>query len=241
MQLDAIRYVPRSSGDRSRSGPAWPKIAGVLLIFLLLFLAWRYTPIAEVITPDRVLGSARAVRHVAWAPFALIVLYTPAAFLMFPRPLLTMFAALAFGPWLGFVVSMCGILGSALATYGAGRSMSERTVRRIAGRRLQRTSAAVRRRGFLSVLAVSIAPVAPFPIVGIVSGAVRIKLRDYVLGTMLGMLPGTLATTVFAKQIEIALEHPERINYWIVALVIAVLVTLTLLARRWMSTVEQHA
>jgi hypothetical protein len=48
------------------------------------------------------------------------------------------------------------------------------------------------------------------------------------------MTPGTLAMTVFSNQIEVALENPERINYWIVAGVIAVLVTLTFAARRWM-------
>ncbi|MGZ5178391.1 MAG: TVP38/TMEM64 family protein, partial [Burkholderiales bacterium] len=123
----------------------------------------------------------------------------------------------------------------------AGRALREQTVQRLAGKRLAKTSAAVRRRGFVSVLAVTIAPVAPFPIVGMVAGAVRIRLWHYVLGTMLGMTPGTLAMTVFANQIEVALENPERINYWIVGGLIAVLVTLTFAARRWMLKVREDA
>jgi uncharacterized membrane protein YdjX (TVP38/TMEM64 family) len=160
---------------------------------------------------------------------------------MFPRPLITLFAVIAFGPWSGFAVSMTGIIGSALATYFVGRTLPDNAVRRVAGKKFEKTAKAVRQRGFVSVFAVTVAPVAPFPVVGMTAGAVRIKLRHYVLGTVLGMTPGTLATTVFAHQIRVALEHPERINYWVVAGVLAVLVLLTLIVRRWMIMVQQDA
>jgi uncharacterized membrane protein YdjX (TVP38/TMEM64 family) len=90
------------------------------------------------------------------------------------------------------------------------------------------------------VLAVSIAPVAPFPIVGMVAGALRIKLWHYVLGTMIGMMPGTIATTVFANQIETALEDPARINYWVVGAVVTILILLMLVVRRWMVDIQHN-
>ncbi|HET7157611.1 MAG TPA: VTT domain-containing protein, partial [Burkholderiales bacterium] len=96
-------------------------------------------------------------------------------------------------------------------------------------------------RGFLSVLAVSLAPLAPFPVVGMIAGAAHIKLRDYVLGTAAGMLPGTLATTVFANQIEAILEDPSRINYWVVAAIIAVFAALMIGVRRWIIRVHHNA
>jgi phospholipase D1/2 len=150
--------------NRSTRGSktAWQRIGIVLVVFFGVFLSWRYTPLADFITGGRIVAWARSLSHVWWVPLAVIAIYTPAAFLMFPRPLITMFAALAFGPWRGFAVSMIGILVSALATYAAGRTLREQTVQRLAGRRLAKTSAAIRRRGFVSVLAVTIAPVAPF-------------------------------------------------------------------------------
>ena len=36
------------------------------------------------------------------------------------------------------------------------------------------------------------------------------------LGTFLGMLPGTLTTTVFGDQIQTALQDPSRINWGLV-------------------------
>lgn len=225
--------------SRSISG-RWGRLAALLVVFLVCFLAWRYTPLAELLTPEHVTRWAHETARSPWAPLALIAIYTPAAFLMFPRPVITMFAAIAFGPWRGFALSVIGIAASALTTYVVGRSLKERTVKRLAGKRLEKTSRAIRKRGFVSVLAVSIAPVAPFPIVGMVAGALRIKLWQYVLGTMMGMMPGTIATTVFANQIETALGDPAHINYWVVAAVFAVFVALTLLARRWMAGIQHE-
>jgi phospholipase D1/2 len=233
--------VPPNKTQTGRPRPAWGKIVALAVVFFVLFLSWRYTPLAEIITADNVMAWARRMRRIEWAPFAVIAIYTPAAFLMFPRPLITLFAVLAFGPRQGFAIAITGIIGSALATYFVGRALPEKTLHRLAGRYLERTTRAVRRRGLMSVFAVSVAPVAPFPVVGMVAGAARIKLWHYILGTVLGMVPGTLATTVFANEIEAALENPARINYWIVAAVLAVLIALVVVVRRWMVRLQHDA
>lgn len=231
--------TPAPSPRRPR--PAWGKLIALGLVFFGFFLAWRYTPLADAITAEHVMEWARRFRRNDWAPLAVIAFYTPAAFLMFPRPLITLFAVLSFGPWRGCVIALTGIIGSALATYFVGRALPDRTLHRIAGRNLDRTTQAVRRRGLASVFAVSIAPVAPFPVVGMIAGAARIKAWHYIVGTTLGMLPGTLATTVFANEIEAALEDPARINYWAVTAVVVVFAALVLGVRRWMLKLSHEA
>jgi uncharacterized membrane protein YdjX (TVP38/TMEM64 family) len=166
----------------------------------------------------------------------LIVIAAPtvACIIMFPRPLITLAAVLAFGAWLGFVYAMAGILAAALATYFAGRLLRRDTVRRLAGRKLNRLSEAMRQRGLLAMTAVRLVPIAPFAVVGLVAGAIRIKLWHYALGTFLGNLPGVLAATVFADQIALALEDTAKINWWVVGGVIAVLLLGTIGVRRWL-------
>jgi phospholipase D1/2 len=210
-------------------------------VFVALFLAWRYTPLAEIATPDRMMDWARGVGRMQWATLAVALIYTPSAFIMFPRPLITLFAVVAFGPWVGFAVAMIGIAGSALATYAVGRALTAETVRRIAGDKLNNAAEIVRRRGLAAVFAVTVAPIAPFPVVGMAAGAVRIKVLHYLIGTLGGMLPGTLATTVFARELEAALEDPSRINYWVVAAVILVFVLLIVFARRWLARMQEEA
>jgi uncharacterized membrane protein YdjX (TVP38/TMEM64 family) len=155
---------------------------------------------------------------------------------MFPRPLITLFAVVAFGPWLGFVYSLTGILISALFTYWIGTRMDRSTVRKLAGPKLSRILDVLRRRGVVALTALRLVPLAPFTVEGIVAGAIRVPLRDFTIGTAIGMLPGTLAATVFGDQLQIALHDPSKVNLWIVGGVIVALTTATLLVRRWLFT-----
>jgi phospholipase D1/2 len=48
---------------------------------------------------------------------------------------------------------------------------------------------------------VRIVPVAPFAVINLFAGASHVSLRDFLIGTTLGMLPGVLALAIFAQGI----------------------------------------
>jgi len=225
-------------GERERRAPAWGKIAFVLILLAGFTAAWRYTPLSEHVSAERIIAWAEGVGHIWWAPLVVMVTYTPACFVMFPRPLITLFAVIAFGPVLGFVYSLIGILGAALATYFVGRAMRPEAVRNLVGDKLHELTDVLRRRGLLACFAMRVVPVAPFVVEGIAAGAVRIKLWHYSLGTLLGMTPGTLTTSVFGDQIQTALEDPAKINYWLIGGVVALFAVLIMIVRRWF--LKQH-
>ena len=202
----------------------------------MLAAAWRYTPVGEWFTVARVIEWSSAVRQTTWAPLALVLAYTPAAFLLFPRPLLTLFAVVAFGPWFGFAYSAMGILVAALVTYYAGRVIRHETVIRLAGKRADKAAKMLRRHGVLSIFAANMVPVPPFVVQNMIAGAARIPLRDFTLGSALGMLPGLLAATIFGHQIVRALENPAAISYWIIGTVIVVFAVFSYFVGRWAST-----
>ena len=110
---------------RRRRRPDWRKLGLLILAAAALAAAWRYTPLKDLVAPENVSKWARAVREVWWAPIVLVLGYTPAAVLMIPRPVLTLFAVIAFGVWLGLAYAAAGIMAAALATYYAGRVMPE--------------------------------------------------------------------------------------------------------------------
>jgi phospholipase D1/2 len=217
----------------------WPKLVLAALLIAALAAAWRFTPLAELITPAHVSAWARALRGAKWAPIALVLAYTPAEFVMFPRALLTMLGAIALGPWVGLACAMTGIFGASAAAYGVGRMLAPGSVERLAGERLERVSRVLRRHGFVAVLAVRIVPIAPSVLVGIIAGAIRIRLWQYLLGTLLGMTPGVLATTFFGHQISTALEDPSKINYRLIGLVLLLMGGLMYAVRRWFRLQDQ--
>jgi len=232
----AEHVVPHAPPERK--GPAWGKIALIAIAIAALAAAWRYTPLSEFLTAERIAGWADGVGSVWWAPLVVMLAYTPACLVMFPRPLITLFAVLAFGPVVGFAYSITGILGAALATYYLGRVLPRDTVRNIVGDRMNEMTEVLRRRGLLACFAMRLVPAAPFAVEGIAAGAIRIKLWHYSLGTVLGMLPGTLTTAVFGDQIQTALEDPSKINWWLIAGVVVLFAVLITIVRRWF--VKQH-
>src|SRR5688572_5382319 len=218
---------------RARRKPAWGKLAIGAGVLLALALAWRYTPLNEFLSRENVLAWARTARETRWAPVAVILAYTPAALFMFPRPFLTLLTIIAFGRWLGAGYSGAGIMLAAMATYYAGRMMRRETVVRLAGGKLDEAGKVLRKHGILAVFASNQLPVPPFAVQGIIAGAMRIPAWKYAVGSLLGMLPGLLAATVFAGELRQALEDPSTISWWVIALVVVVFAGFIWAVRRW--------
>lgn len=206
----------------------------VLLVLAGLFAAWRWTPLSEYVTPQIVATWATALGNEPAGPLIVIAAYTLATFTMFPRPLITLAAVVAFGPLAGFVYAMVGILGAALLTYAIGRFLSRDAIRRLAGLRLNRLARELRRRGLLSVVAVRLVPVAPFIVVNMVAGAFHIRVSHYSLGTAIGILPGTLAATLFGGQLHSILRDPGSVDYGLVAALLIMLLLAFLALHRWL-------
>jgi uncharacterized membrane protein YdjX (TVP38/TMEM64 family) len=239
VSLDALveQFAPQT--DARKSVPFWKSITALVIAAASLWLVWRYTPLAQIVTPENVIAWTRAFAGSWWAVPLVVLAYTPAQVIMFPRPLITLAAVVAFGPWLGFAYAMSGVLLAAAAGYYAGRLFHRDTVRHIAGQRLNRLTNVLRQRGLLAMTAVRLVPVAPFVVESMVAGAIRIKPVHLLAGTFLGMLPGMLTATVFGDQITAALQDPSRINYWLIGGVIAALGIATWLFRRWLVRLDQ--
>jgi uncharacterized membrane protein YdjX (TVP38/TMEM64 family) len=200
-----------------------------------LAAAWRYTALAELLTAQRLGEWARLARQSRWAPVVLILAYIPAAFVLFPRPLLTLVAVLAFGPLLGFAYGMLGVLAAAVATYYVGRGLRYQTVRRVLGERLDDAKQIFRGQTVLAVFAVNMVPVPPFGVQGIMAGAMRLKLWQYALGTLLAVLPGALLAMTFGHQVSAALDDPAKLSYGLVAAAVLLFAAFVYLGRRWAS------
>ena len=204
----------------------------ILLAAVALSLAWKFTPLKEVITIDNMTGSFEAVDTKWWAPIAGGALYTPAAMVMFPRALLTVVMAAVFGPVKGFVIAMTGVLASAVILYYAGRLVSEERVRRIAGPRIERLKKMLKREGFLAVTVVGLLPVAPFSVEMLVAGALRVPLHHLLAGVFLAHLPGTIGTALIGDQVMAAMHGERQVNRLVIVGVIIMVTVVTYFTRR---------
>ena len=217
-----------------RRGPSWGRLAAIAAVFVGLTALWQFTPLAQYLDGALITGWARDLGREWWVPVLTVLAYTPASYVMFPRPLITLFAVIAFGPIWGFICAMLGIQLAAWSSYVAGGLLDPGTVRRLAGAKLERILLVLRRRGLLAITALRLVPLAPFAVEGFIAGAIRMRLWEFMLGTAIGILPGTLTSTVFGDQLQVWMEDPDRINYWLIAGVLFVLGGATWFVRRWL-------
>ena len=147
-------------------------------------------------------------------PLIAIAVYVAGGFVMFPVMVLIAATAIAFGPLLGFPTALAGCLASAAALFWVGRLGGQRWVRRFGGRFVNKVSRKLSDQGILAVAVIRVIPAAPFSVVNVVAGASHLRFTDYMIGTALGMAPGTLAFSLLGSQLERtpagAVRHQHR-------------------------------
>lgn len=222
-----------------RHGSASGALLRGLLILAVLFAfaaALRWTSLGEVMNLDELAGSASWLRYDANTPLWVIAAYLIGGLSVFPVTLLIFATALTLNSGLAIVYSLLGCILSAMLLYAGGRWLGRKNVMRLAGRRLNRINRLISKQGATAVTAVRLLPVAPYSLVNLTAGAARVPFRDFVIGTLLGMSPGVVGITFFAKQLEQMIVSPSPFNF-IVLVAILVLMLLGILGlRRWITS-----
>jgi uncharacterized membrane protein YdjX (TVP38/TMEM64 family) len=77
-----------------------------------------------------------------------------------------------------------------------------------------------------------IVPVAPFAVLNLIAGAMRVRLRDYVLGTVVGMAPAVFAMALFAEGLLALLGRADMRSLALIVMATLVLVGGLLWLRR---------
>jgi uncharacterized membrane protein YdjX (TVP38/TMEM64 family) len=189
-----------------------PRALVLLLCLVLLavvgYAAWRWTPLSEWVDIRALYGWLRSFRDQPLAPYILLGIYVAASQIMFPITVLIIATAYAFGPWLGFAYAMAGSVLGAVVSYGIGYSLGPETFKRLTGRYCEVVHRALNEQGLTAAIMTHMLPVAPFTVVNLGSGVVRIRFRDFLIGTVLGLVPGTAVITIFVHRIDEMMRNP---------------------------------
>lgn len=165
----------------------WLLYAGAAV--LLLFAA-RYFQVQDLLR-----GAVDWVGRMGpWGPVIFIAIYVAATVLFIPGSVLTLGAGAVFGvAWGSVYVSLGSTLG-ATAAFLVGRYLARDAIaRKIEGNaRFAAIDRAVAGEGWKIVGLARLSPVFPFTLLNYAFGLTRVSLRDYVLASWIGMMPGTV-------------------------------------------------
>jgi phosphatidylserine/phosphatidylglycerophosphate/cardiolipin synthase-like enzyme/uncharacterized membrane protein YdjX (TVP38/TMEM64 family) len=184
------------------------RVAIGLLALGVMAAAWRWTPLREFVSLEALVRIAHSLQDLPVAPLAVLAAYVVGGLLVVPVTVMIVATGIVFGPLLGAAYAFAGALLSAAVTYLLGRRLGRNAVRRLAGSRLNRITRRLAKKGAMAIAAVRLLPIAPFSVVNAVAGASRIRLRDFLVGTAIGMAPGIIVTVVFVDRVMAVVTNP---------------------------------
>lgn len=215
----------------------------VATVLVCLGLLWQWLSMHDMLTPQRLLGFAQyslAWRDTPWAILVITAIYTGASLLVFPLSLLVAVTGLLFGPWWGFTYALAGTMAASIATYWAGRKLGREALLRHGGRRLNGLAKRLAGRGIRTMTVVNLLPLAPFTLTNMMAGAFHLRFRDYMLGSLLGIVPGLIGMTLLGSQLAslISAENRSELVFALGGIVLGIVVLLGL--KRYASGRQQR-
>jgi len=164
-------------------------------------------------------------------PMAVSVAYVPATVLFVPGTILTLGAGFAFGVIVGTVAISLGSTAGAAAAFLVGRFIARDWIeKRVAGSpRFQAIDQAVAEQGFKIVLLTRLSPVFPFNVLNYAFSLTKVRFRDYLLASWIGMLPATVMYVYLGSLVgnvaELATGKVEKPASWYVLFAVGLLAT----------------
>ena len=145
----------------------------------------------------------------AFAPLVYIGIYIVGTVLLVPGVLLSFGGAVLFGVYEGTLYTWIGATIGATLSFLLAKFLGRDFVDQLLGGRFQEFERRLEKHGFTSMLILRLIPLFPFTGINFASGLTRIRFRDYVLATAIGILPGT-----FVYQFLFAKVNETITNEW---------------------------
>lgn len=169
-----------------------------------------------------------------YAPLLFVAVFTVALTLGFPGNVLAVVGGAVFGLAWGTVWSLLGSTLGAVGAFWLGRYLLHAQVMQYFGHHplLQRLNQAIACYPFTFVLAVRFTPLSPFSLVNFLFGLTPIDLKTYTLGTLLGLIPLTLAYSWLGVSGYEALHGGDRIPLYLAFGLLTVLSVLPMIVKK---------
>ena len=196
----------------------WFKLISIVAVLTILFLTLRFFGVDfSAITVESFKEKINSFG--IWGPVIYIILYVLRPLILFPATIFSASAGVIWGLQ-GLLYLLIGANLSAIAEFIIARYFAREAVERLIKGKFRQIDQAVEKNGFMTVLFVRLIPNVAWDIQNLALGLTKVKFRDYILATLIGILPGSFALVYFGSSFISVITNPK--NFWkiIVAFII---------------------
>lgn len=193
----------------------------VILSFLALAALWRWTPLQTIITPEALQEWGHMIQELPFQYPAVLLIFILASLLMVPLTVMVVATVLLYGPVTGFFYSISGAWCAAGVTWLAGRLLLRDSLHHLAGRWTDRLQHHLKKGSILIIAALRLMPVAPYTIINMAAGSLKIHFGVFMAGTLLGLIPGLAGLALAGHQFRELFQEPSARTFLITGGILA--------------------
>ncbi len=219
----------------------WQKMVALVLWLTIGGGLWWYAA-SNNLTPVEVVQALADLFQSPFGALIYILVYAIRPLLLFSAVVLTLAGGSIFGPVWGVVIVVIASNISAMIAYIVGRYFGEGLIEEgdESGGLMQKYAQRLRDNSFETVLIMRLIFL-PYDLVNYLCGFLKIDWKAYLLATVLGSVPGTIAFVLFGASLDISegITNPE-FNPWTIAASVAI-VFVSIMVSRYMKKRESDA
>lgn len=136
-----------------------------------------------------------------FGPIVFVLAYVVLTLLFVPGTLPSLAAGTLFGPVLGTLLTLTGATLGAAGAFEIARRLGRARTERLLKGRAASADAWIGERGLGGVIGLRLLPVVPFNALNYAFGLSAVGRRDHLLGTAIGIVPGTVAFVALGDSI----------------------------------------
>lgn len=140
--------------------------------------------------------------------FVVIYGLKPIVFII-PASLLSILAGNIFGPWIATILSLLGCFFAGTVAFYLAKILGKPFVDKMLKGKALKLDASIEKHGFLIMLLMRLSVVFPYDPLSYAAGLTKMKYRDFILGTVIGVIPEMITYSLIGK----GLEHPSFLRF----------------------------
>lgn len=138
-----------------------------------------------------------------FSAFCFVIIYSIKPIVMFiPASFLSVLAGNIFGPLRAFILSMIGCFFSGTVAFYLSRYLGKPFVNKILKGKVLKLDDDIEKHGFAIMFLMRLAFVFPYDPLSYAAGITKVKYKDFITGTMLGIIPEMFMYSFIGKNIR---------------------------------------